>query len=61
MAGYINTIMTERFLNLEIIDNGLDEAEDNIVTVQHVDIGSSFTQVMALLQSESWFREILFC
>ena len=49
MAGYINTIMTERFLNLEIIDNGLDEAEDNIVTVQHVDIGSSFTQVMALL------------
>ena len=61
MAGYINTIMTERFLNLEIIDNGLDEAEDIIVTVQHVDIGSSFTQVMALLQSEYWFRGILFC
>ena len=55
MAGYINTIMTERFLNLEIIDNGLDEAEDIIVTVQHVDIGSSFTQVMALLYFVNFF------
>ena len=39
----------KRFLNLEqevleIIDDGVDNTEDDIVTVQNIDVGGSFTK-----------------